>query len=151
MLSEFRLEIKKGLTVKSYLNSRIERRNLLTLGLFRKSKKEGDEKADMSPSEDKEAFDKTYLKAMPLRDLSDLEAIKNEVKNGNVLILRITPLASKSIEDVKHAVNELYEFAESVGGDIARLGEERVVICPQNIRIWREKKRVSKEPLPTAA
>jgi SepF-like predicted cell division protein (DUF552 family) len=124
---------------------------LPTLGLFRKSKKEEDEKTEMPPSEDKEAFDKTYLKAMPLRDLSDLEDIKNEVKNGNVLILRITPLASKNIEDVKHAVNELYEFAESIGGDIARLGEERVVICPQNIRIWREKKRVSKEPLPTAA
>jgi SepF-like predicted cell division protein (DUF552 family) len=105
----------------------------------------------MPPPEDKEAFDKTYLKAMPLRDLSDLEDIKNEVKNGNILILRITPLASKNIEDVKRAVNELYEFAESIGGDIARLGEERVVICPQNIRIWREKRSVSKEPLPTAA
>lgn len=121
-----------------------------TIGLFRKSKKE-DEKTEMPPPEGKEAFDKTYLKAMPLRDLSDLEAIKNEVKNGNVLILRITPLASKSIEDVKRAVNELYEFAESIGGDIARLGEERVVICPQNIKIWREKTQVSKEPLPTAA
>ena len=88
---------------------------------------------------------------MPLRDLTDLDAIKNEVKNGNILILRITPLASKSIEDVKHAVNELYEFAESIGGDIARLGEERVVICPQKIRIWREKTPVSNEPLPTAA
>jgi SepF-like predicted cell division protein (DUF552 family) len=120
------------------------------LGLFRKSKKE-DEKTEMLPPEGKEAFDKTYLKAMPLRDLSDLEAIKNEVKNGNVLILRITPLASKSIEDVKQAVNELYEFAESIGGDIARLGEERVVICPQHIRIWREKRRVSNKPLPTAA
>jgi SepF-like predicted cell division protein (DUF552 family) len=121
------------------------------VGLFRKSKKEEDEKTEMPPPEAKEAFDKTYLKAMPLRDLSDLKNIKNEVKNGNVLILRITPLASKNIEDVKHAVNELYEFAESIGGDIARLGEERVVICPQNIRIWREKKRVSNEPLPTAA
>jgi SepF-like predicted cell division protein (DUF552 family) len=124
---------------------------LPTLGLFRKSKKEEDEKTEMPPPEDKEAFDKTYLKAMPLRDLSDLEDVKNEVKNGNVIILRITPLANKSIEDVKHAVNELYEFAESIGGDIARLGEERVVICPQNIRIWREKRPVSKEPLPTAA
>ncbi len=121
------------------------------LGLFRKSKKEGDEKTEMPPSENKEAFEKTYLKAMPLRELSDLEDVKNEVKKGNVLILRITPLASKSIEDVKRAVNELYEFAESIGGDIARLGEERVVICPQNIRIWREKNSVSKEPLPTAA
>jgi SepF-like predicted cell division protein (DUF552 family) len=124
---------------------------LPTLGLFRKSKKEEDEKTEKLLPEDKEAFDKTYLKAMPLRDLSDLEEIKNEVKNGNVLILRITPLASKSIEDVKRAVNELYEFAESIGGDIARLGEERVVICPQNIRIWREKRPVSNKPLPTAA
>ena len=124
---------------------------MLTLGLIRKSKKEEDEKPEMPPSEDKEVVDKTYLKAMPLRALSNLEEVKNEVKNGNVLILRITPLASKSIEDVKRAVNELYEFAESIGGDIARLGEERVVICPQNIRIWREKRHVSKEPLPTAA
>lgn len=98
---------------------------------------------------------KTYLKAMPLRELSDLENIKNEVKNGNIIILRVTPLAGKSVEDVKIAVNELFQFAESIGGDIARLGEERVVICPKTIRIWREKTPApvssSSEPLPTAA
>ena len=121
-----------------------------TLGVFRKTKKEEDENTATPPGE-KEVPNKTYLKAMPLRDLADLESIKNEVKNGNILILRITPLASKSIEDVKRAVNELYEFAEATGGDIARLGEERVVICPPNIRIWREKTPVSNEPLPTAA
>ncbi len=90
---------------------------------------------------------------MPLRELSDIENIKNEVKNGNIIILRVTPLASKSSEDVKSAVNELYEFAESTGGDIARLGEERVVLCPKSIRIWREKTptSVSNEPVPTAA
>jgi SepF-like predicted cell division protein (DUF552 family) len=124
---------------------------LPTLGVFRKTKKEEDEKTVTPLPENKDAPSKAYLKATPLRDLSDLEAIKSEVKNGNILILRITPLASKSIEDVKRAVNELYEFAESIGGDIARLGEERVVICPQNIRIWREKTPVSNEPLPTAA
>jgi SepF-like predicted cell division protein (DUF552 family) len=94
---------------------------------------------------------KAYLKAMPLREITDLEGIKTEVQKGNILILRITPLASKSIEDVKNAVNELYAFTESIGGDIARLGEERVVICPKNIRIWREKTPVPNEPLPTAA
>jgi len=94
---------------------------------------------------------KTYLKAMPLKDIADIENVKNEVKNGNIIILRVTPLANKSIDDVKNAVNELYQFSESVGGDIARLGEERVVICPKNIRIWREKTPASNEPLPTAA
>ncbi len=112
-----------------------------------------------APAEQKpqapEPASKTYLKAMPLRELSDLENIKAEVKNGNIIILRVTPLAGKSIEDVKSAVNELFQFAESIGGDIARLGEERVVICPKTIRIWREKSPApvssSNEPLPTAA
>ncbi len=81
----------------------------------------------------------TYLKAMPLHELADLETVKNEVKKGNIIILRITPLASKSIEDVKQAVDQLYVFTESIHGDIARLGEERIVICPDKIRIWREK------------
>jgi len=92
---------------------------------------------------------KTYLKAIPLRELSDLNDIKTEIQNGNILILRITPLASKSVESVKSAVNELYAFTESIGGDIARLGEERVVICPKNIKIWREKTPAKTELLPT--
>ncbi|MCL2135603.1 MAG: cell division protein SepF [Candidatus Bathyarchaeota archaeon] len=92
---------------------------------------------------------KTYLKAIPLRDISDLDDIKTEIQNDNILILRITPLASKSIESVKSAVNELYSFTESIGGDIARLGEERIVICPKNIKIWREKVPVKNELLPT--
>jgi SepF-like predicted cell division protein (DUF552 family) len=96
-----------------------------------------------------ETTSKTYLKAMPLKELADVENVKSEVLNGNIVILRVTPLANKSIDEVKTAVNQLYEFTESVGGDIARLGEERVVICPKNIRIWREKTHSSSEPLPS--
>lgn len=100
-----------------------------------------------------EPASKTYLKAMPLRELSDLDNIKSEVQNGNIIILKVTPLAQKSIEDVKTAVNDLYQFAENIGGDIARLGEERVVICPKSVRIWREKtpKPASNTVVPTAA
>ena len=109
----------------------------------------------MLPQEQKqeavETINKTYLKAMPLKELADIDEVKNEVKNGNIVILRVTPLANKSIEEVKTAVNQLYEFTESVGGDIARLGEDRVVICPKNIRIWREKTPASNQPLPTTA
>ena len=93
---------------------------------------------------------KAYLKAMPLRSLEDVDVIKREVEAGNILILKVSPLARKSIEDVKRAVDELYEFTQSIGADIARLGEERVVITPPSIKIWREKKG-SEEALPTAA
>jgi len=94
---------------------------------------------------------KAYLKALPLRALEDVKVVKNEVESGNILILRITPLAKRSVEDVKQAVNELCEFVEHVGGDIARLGEERVVVTPSSIRIWREKTPIPTEETATAA
>jgi hypothetical protein len=126
----------------------VGRRSLPDLrGIFSLFKK--DEKEKMGQVEG--VYGRTYLKAMPLRDLSDLDVIKSEVNSGNVLILRITSLAKKNIEDVKRAVNELIEFADSIEGDIARLGEERVVICPPNVKIWRQKTPVSNEAVPTAA
>ena len=87
---------------------------------------------------------------MPLRNLADVEVIKHELKMGNILIIKITPLARKSVEDVKKAVNQLSDFIESIGGDIASLGEERVVIVPNSIRIWRPESVASKK-VPTAA
>lgn len=106
----------------------------------------------MSTSEQKneKTRKKTYLKAMPLRNLADVKVIKHELNLGNILILKITPLARKSIEDVKKAVNELSGFTQSIGGDIASLGEERVVIVPNFIKIWRPETGVS-EKTPTAA
>ena len=95
--------------------------------------------------------DKVYLKALPLRTLEDVDIVKCEVKSGNILILKVSPLAKKSIDDVKQAVSELVEFTQTVGGDIARLGEERVVITPAPIKIWREKTVAPNGTLPTAA
>lgn len=113
----------------------------------RHSKKTEDRAEDVSENR----VSKTYLKAMPLRNLSDLDTIKQEVKQGNILILKISPLANKSIEDIKKAVNELCEFVKTVDGDIARLGEERIVITPSGVRIWREKTVTPEEQVPTAA
>jgi len=93
---------------------------------------------------------KAYLKAMPLRNLVDVEVIKHELRLGNIIILKITPLAKKNVEDVKKAVNELFLFTQSIEGDIASLGEERVVIVPHSIKIWRPETDVSKKS-PTAA
>lgn len=94
---------------------------------------------------------KIFLKAMPLRKLGDLETIKHEVESGNILIVKVSPLANKSVEDIRRAVNELCEFVKTVDGDIARLGEERIVVTPSRVRIWREKTISAQEEAPTAA
>ncbi len=82
---------------------------------------------------------KCYLKAFPLRKLEDLDVIKNEIESGNILIIRITHLAEKSVDEVKRAVEDLREFVRLVRGDIARLGEERIVITPSWVKIWRSR------------
>ena len=37
----------------------------------------------------------TYLKAITIRDPSDLHSIAEDIKKGMILILRVTPLAQK--------------------------------------------------------
>ena len=78
-----------------------------------------------------------YLKAISLRDISDISAIKGDVKNHMILIIRVTPLAQKDLEELRKVVEDLYSYTQSVGGDIARLGEERIVITPPGVKIWR--------------
>ena len=84
-----------------------------------------------------ETAGETYIKAIPLRAYEDVDLIKSEVKAGNVVITNVPPLAKHNIEDVKRAINELNEYAAIVQGDIARLGEERVILTPRAIKIWR--------------
>jgi len=114
------------------------------------NKIENSEAAKVAPSGSVGPPPKVYLKALPLRTLEDVDVVKHEVKSGNILILKVSPLARKSVEDVKRAVSELYDFVQLIGGDIARLGEERVVLTPSFIRIWREKAVSPKERTPTA-
>jgi SepF-like predicted cell division protein (DUF552 family) len=118
-----------------------------------KIKKPEKTKTPEKPSSSSAGFQaKIYLKALPLRSLDDVATVKEEVRSGNILILRVSPLAKKSVEDVERAVDELCKFVESLGGDIARLGEERVVVTPSSVRIWREKETAASETkTPTAA
>ena len=93
--------------------------------------------AEESPESSEQEGGGMLLKALQLRSAEDLRSIQEDVAKRTIVILRVTPLAQKSVEDLKTVVEQLYEFATSIGGDIARLGEERIVITPPGVRIWR--------------
>jgi SepF-like predicted cell division protein (DUF552 family) len=80
-----------------------------------------------------------YVKAYPLRDPADVPRIKAEIIEGNILIVKMTPIAKRSVEETKSAISELVDFIKSIQGDIARLGEERIVITPPTVKVWRGK------------
>src|SRR5437667_11038380 len=91
-----------------------------------------------------------YVKALALQELHDVVIIKGEVRTGNILIVRITPLASKRVEETKLAITELTDYTKSLGGDTARLGEERIVITPAGVRVWRKEAASSEGAIPAA-
>jgi SepF-like predicted cell division protein (DUF552 family) len=78
-----------------------------------------------------------YLKAISLRNSSDISAVKEDIKKHMILIIRVTPLAQKDLGELRRVVEDLYSYTQSAGGDIARLGEERIVITPPGVKIWR--------------
>ena len=79
----------------------------------------------------------TYLKAITIRDPSDIHTIKEDIKKDMILILRVTPLAQKDVDKLRKVVEELYTIAKNSNADIARLGEERIIVAPASIKIWK--------------
>ena len=53
----------------------------------------------------------TYLKAITIREPSDIHTIKEDIKKEMVLILRVTPLAQKDVDKLRKVVEELYVIA----------------------------------------
>ena len=54
-----------------------------------------------------------------------------------ILILRVTPLEQKDVEKLRKVVEELYVIARNSNAEIARLGEERIIVAPIGIKIWK--------------
>ena len=86
-----------------------------------------------------------YLKTFTLRN-KDISEIKSDIKKQMILIIRITPLAQKDIDELREVIEDLYKSVNSLGGDISRLGEERIIITPPNVKIWQRQNDVEKMP-----
>lgn len=78
----------------------------------------------------------TYLKTFTLRDVKDISEIRSDIEKHMILIIRITPLAQRDVDDLRIVVEELHRCVNSLGGDISRLGEERIIITPPSVKIW---------------
>ena len=78
-----------------------------------------------------------YLKAVTVRDYSDIDMIKKDIKMGMILIVRVGPMAQKNLDELRRLVEDLYTTARQEDADIARLGEERILVTPVGVQIWK--------------
>ena len=78
-----------------------------------------------------------YLKAFTVHDHTDIDIIKKDIQNGLILIIRVGPMSQKDIQELRSMVEELYTITKQEDAEIARLGDERIIIAPKDVRIWK--------------
>jgi SepF-like predicted cell division protein (DUF552 family) len=80
-----------------------------------------------------------YVKVATIGDLKDTPRVKDEVYNGNIVIVDVTKLKMDRIT-YERVLKDLKEVARDVNGDIVGLGDQRyVVITPMSVKISRDK------------
>lgn len=110
-------------------------------------KKEGigyeDDYRDLELEEYEEEFRededvRMYVRTAELTGLYDIPELKKEIYAGNILILDIS-LAKQDKVLVEKAIKDLKMAALDVGGDIAGIADELVIVAPAGIKIERKK------------
>ena len=80
-----------------------------------------------------------YVKVATIADLKETPKVKDEVYNGNIVIVDISKLKMDKIT-YERVLKDLKEVAKDVNGDIVGLGDQKyIVITPMSVKISREK------------
>jgi uncharacterized protein len=80
-----------------------------------------------------------FVKIGTVSDIKDSPKIKDEIYNGNIVIVDISRLKMDKVM-YERVLKDLKEVAKDVNGDIIGLGDQRyVVVTPQAVKISREK------------
>jgi hypothetical protein len=79
-----------------------------------------------------------YIKIAELTGLYDVPDLKKEIYTGNILILDISLVKQDKVL-VEKAIKDLKMAALDVGGDIAGIADNQVIVAPMGVKIERKK------------
>lgn len=70
-------------------------------------------------------------------ELVNVDKLLRKVKEGNIVIVKIKELKEANIQELKYAINKMRNICENIGGDIAGVGDEWLILTPNTARIER--------------
>ena len=82
----------------------------------------------------------TEIKFAEIDSFEDVRDLANFVYEGNILILDFTPIANDELT-LKRIINELKRLVADVGGDIAGIAQNLLLVTPKSVGIDRRKIR----------
>ncbi|HII15272.1 MAG TPA: cell division protein SepF [Nanoarchaeota archaeon] len=83
---------------------------------------------------------KVSIKTYQLTCFDDTKRIVSELREGRtIMLIDVSPIKEKDIIDLKRSVNKLKTATAEMGGEIAGLGGDWLLIAPMFAEIWKQK------------
>jgi len=103
----------------------------------------GEEYIDLTHLSEEREMDETFeadtlIKIAEVHRYEDVRDVTEEVYDGNILLVDIEAIAG-SAESMERVQSELKAVASEVSGDVARVGNNFIVLTPEGIGIDRKK------------
>lgn len=81
-----------------------------------------------------------YVKPIALESETDVGVIEEELKNRNIILLNVSPMARQTTK-LKQIVDNIKNFTMRINGDIARIDENKILLTPSKVKIVKTRKR----------
>ena len=89
---------------------------------------------------DEKTSAKMHVAVGEIQRYDDIKQLSDYVYGGNVLILDFSPVSDEEVI-LKRITEELHRIADDIGGDIAGIGNNLMIISPTGVKIDRRKIR----------
>ena len=89
---------------------------------------------------DEKASAKMHVAVGEIQRYEDIKQLSDYIYGGNVLILDFSPVSDEEVI-LKRITEELHRIADDIGGDIAGIGNNLMIISPSNVKVERRKLR----------
>ncbi|MFH1127038.1 MAG: cell division protein SepF [archaeon] len=112
-------------------------------GFLERMKGSSEEKEDQGidyielESSDAQNDGKLQIRIESLSEFADTERIQSELRDGNIVWVKIKSLKEKDMAELKRSVDRLRKTCVAVNGDIAGIDEDFLILTPENVRIHR--------------
>lgn len=81
---------------------------------------------------------KSFVRVVNLNDYTDVEVVLEYLRDRrNLIILKIKPRLVQEKMELKRALKRIQRTAAAIGGDIAGIKEDVILITPPDVEIWR--------------
>ncbi len=79
-----------------------------------------------------------WIKPYVLEDTETVDKVNKELREKNIVLLNIQPLYKKNAAKLRQAIAELKGTAHEIDGDIVRLSEDKVLITPSGVKVYKK-------------